>query len=488
MASYERLSASDRIFLEMEDHDAHLHVTGCLLFEATPLRQANGAIDFDRICRYVESRLHRIPRYRQRILTVPIEGDPIWVDDPRFNLQYHVRHTHLPFPGDDRQLKRLIGRIVSQMLDRGKPLWEMWIVDGLEKDRAAVITKVHHCMTDGVGSLELMASLLGPEPKADFEPGPIWLPRPAPERRQLLREALSRRLEAPVEVTRGLMRAARDPRRTWSQATETTRGLLEARALMATPASETPINQPIGPHRRFDWTSMDLARVKEVKNRVGGTVNDVALTVVAGAFSRFLELRGVPLHQQRHLDFRAACPVNMRTESELDELGNRVANLTVKLPLAERDPLRRLALVQETMSELKASSQLHSMGTIERIGELTHPSLLTYFARENVEKRSSNFIFTNVPGPQTRWYLLDAPLVELYPVAPLLRNQTVSVALMSYCGSLYWGFNSDWEQVPDLHELVLATEHSFEELREFARKATERTARAPSPSPARAGA
>jgi WS/DGAT/MGAT family acyltransferase len=464
MASYERLSVTDRIFLEMEDQDAHLHVTGCLLFDAAPLRTSEGGLDFDRICDYVQSRLHRIPRYRQKIETVPIEGDPIWVDDPRFNLRYHIRHTQLPPPGDERQLKRLIGRIISQMLDRGKPLWEMWIVDGLVGDRFAAVTKVHHCMTDGVGSLELMASLLTAEPNKEIDPGPIWLPRPAPDRQQLLRDAVSRRLETPFEIVRGLAQVAREPRDSWEQAVETTRGLLEARSFSTEPASETPFNQPIGPHRRFDWLAMDLAAVKEVKNRLGGTVNDVALAVMTGAFSRFLELRGITHRQQQDLDFRAACPVNTRTETQHGELGNRVSNLFVKLPLAERDPLRRLALVSEKMAELKSSSQILAMTAIERIGELTYPGLLTSLARSNALKRSSNFIFTNVPGPQNRWHLLDAPLEEVYPVPPLIPLQGIAVALMSYYGTLYWGFNSEWELVPDLHELVLATEASFEEL------------------------
>jgi WS/DGAT/MGAT family acyltransferase len=468
MASYEKLGVQDRIFLEMEDHDAHMHVTGCLIFDAGSLRAPSGGVDFERICDYVESRLHRIPRYRQRVQTSPAGGDPIWVDDPRFNILYHLRHSQLPLPGDERQLKRLIGRIVSQSLDRRKPLWEMWIVDGLEGDRFAAITKVHHCMTDGVGSLELMASLLSATPTKDFEPGPIWLPRPVPERRQLLRDTLARRIGAPFEIGRELVRAARDPVQTWERLTETTRGVLEARAFTTEPASETPVNQALGPHRRFDWLAMDLEAVKEVKNRAGGTVNDVALTAMTGAFSRFLELRGITPKQQDALDFRCACPVNMRAENQYGELGNRVSNVIVKLPLSERDPLGRLDAVRETMAEAKSSGQLLAMGAFERVGELTDPSLLTYFARDNVDKRSSNFIFTNVPGPQNRWHLLDAPLEALYPAAPCLPMQGVAVALMSYCGQIYWGFNSDWDQVPDLHELVLATEASFQELYEAA--------------------
>lgn len=478
MGHYERLSVTDRIFLGMEDHDAHMHVAGCLVFEADPVRGPEGGVDFDRIGEYVESRLHRIPRYRQRVRELPIEGDPIWVDDERFNIRYHVRHAHLPLPGDDRQLKRLIGRIVSQALDRGKPLWEMWIVDGLQGNRFAVITKVHHCMADGLGSLELMTALLSPTPGREFDPAPMWLPRPLPERGELVRDVVSRRLRTPVELARGLVRAARDPLGSAEHVAETVRGLLEARSFTAQPASETPINQPIGPHRRFDWLEMDLARVKQVKDHLGGTVNDVALATITGAVSRFLEKRGVTPSEQRTLDFRAACPVNRRTDSQQGELGNRISNLIVRLPLAERDPALRLERVRETMDALKGSSQLLAMEAIERIGEITDPDLLTRFASENLHKRSSNFVFTNVPGPRQTWFLLDAPLRALYPVAPLMPRQALGVALMSYCGSLFWGFNSDWDQVPDLHDLVLATEDSFHELYSLVPHADEPQARA----------
>ncbi|MBW2499753.1 MAG: wax ester/triacylglycerol synthase family O-acyltransferase [Deltaproteobacteria bacterium] len=464
MASYDRLGIQDQIFLDMENRDAHMHVAGCLLFDATPLRTAAGGIDFERICDYVESRLHRIPRYRQRVQMLPVGGNPIWVDDPRFNLRYHVRHTHLPPPGDERQLKRLIGRILSQALDRGKPLWEMWIVDGLQGDRFAVITKVHHCVTDGVGSLELLASLLTAQPNKEFAPGPIWLPRATPDRRELLRDTLSRYASTPLAITRELLRAARKPRESYESIAEAVRGIMESRALTVEPASETPLNQPVGPHRRFDWLAMDLDAVKDVKNRLGVTVNDVALATITGALSRFLALRGVTPHQQRDLDFRCALPVNMRAESQYGELGNRVANLFVKLPLAEQDPIRRLEIVSETMAEAKDSDQLLAMGAFERLGELTHPSLLTYYAVSSMETLTSNFVFTNVPGPQSRWHLLDALLEEVYPAAPCLPQQAVAVALMSYCGGLYWGFNSDWELVPDLHELVLAVETAFQEI------------------------
>jgi WS/DGAT/MGAT family acyltransferase len=346
----------------------------------------------------------------------------------------------------------------------------MWIVDGLEGDRFAVVTKVHHCMTDGVGGVELLGTLLSVTPMKTFEAGPTWLPRPAPDRRQLIRDAISRRMQAPATIARGLISSARDPRASLESVVHSVRGMREVGSYTASPCSETPINQPIGSHRRFDWLALDLAAIKEIKNRVGGTVNDVALTVASGAFSHFLERRGISARQQESLDFRAACPVNVRTESEQGQLGNRVSNLIVELPLAERDPLRRLEGVREAMTALKSSDQLRAMGVIERVGELTIPRLMTYFAQANFENRSSNFVFTNVPGPQNRWHLLEAPLLETYPVVPILPMHGVGIAVMSYCGGLYWGFNSDWEQVPDLHDLVLATQTSFQELYDAAQQ------------------
>jgi diacylglycerol O-acyltransferase len=469
MPPYERLSVSDRLFLDMETDEANLHVASCFLFDASPLRTETGGIDFDRINDYVASRLHRIPRYRQRLHYVPVEGDPVWVDDPTFNLNYHIRHTHLPLPGDARQLKRLCGRIVSQLLDRGKPLWEMWIVDGLEGDRFAIITKIHHCMIDGVGGVDLAGNLFSMQPTKDFEEGPLWLPRPVPTSQQLVRDAISRRLSAPREILGGLARSARDSQASIETLKKNWTGLREMGEYTTSPASATPINEPIGPHRRFDWMSMDLASLREIKARFDGTVNDVALAIITGAFSRFLERRGIDLRRQAKLDFRASCPVNIRTKEEAGDLGNRVSNLIVKLPLSERNPEKRLKKISETMNELKSSNQARAMSVIERIGEYTHPSLLTYFARLNVEQQSSNFVLTNVPGPRDPWYLLESQLLAAYPVVPLMQRHGVGIAAMSYAGVLYWGFNSDWDQVPDLHELILANEESFQELLEAAR-------------------
>jgi WS/DGAT/MGAT family acyltransferase len=328
-----------------------------------------------------------------------------------------------------------------------------------------------------VGGVELLGSLLSAKPVKEVDTGPTWVPRAAPEPSTLVRDAALQRLSAPFGLGRSLLQAGRDPRGSYEHAVDTVRGLAEAGALAARPASETPLNQPVGPHRRFDWLAIDLDAVKRVGKRLGGTVNDVALATAAGAIGRFLELRGITPAEQAELDFRVSCPVNTRTDRDRGRAGNRVSNLVAPLPIAERDPVERLARVRSTMRELKDSRQTLAFGVVESLSEQVAPGLLTLFARQNLENRSSNIVFTNVPGPPSRWHLLESQLQEVYPVVPLMPGQALGIALMSYSGGLYWGFNSDWELVPDLHELVVATHAAFEELCAAAEKAPARPRR-----------
>jgi WS/DGAT/MGAT family acyltransferase len=456
MTSYERLSVQDRLHLDLEDRDVQMQVAGVFVFEAGPLLRENGGVDIERVRDYLESKLFLIPRYRQRLAWIPLEDHPAWVDDPSFNLQYHVRHTHLPVPGDERQLKRLVGRIFSQHLDRGKPLWELWVVEGLEHERIALVLKVHHCMVDGIASTELLQMLLSAEPQKSFDPPPVWLPRPVPESRELLEGALRRRLATPLEVGSTLLRAVRKPRRTlaWAQATwESLRLALDAQA---STVSDTPLNLPIGPHRRFDWLGFDVAEVKRVKRELGGTLNDVVLAVVAGGVGAFFEQRGVTPREQVDLDFRVACPMSTRRAVDDGRFGNHVSSLIVPLPLGEPDPRRRLARVREATRNLKANHQ-------ERAVELAQ-TLSESLARGMIEGHATNLVVFDVPGPRAPLYLLGARMLEAYPQVPLLPDQALGVACISYSGGLFWGFNADWESVPDLHDLVVAIDCSFREL------------------------
>jgi diacylglycerol O-acyltransferase len=464
-AHYERLSALDASFLEIEDASSHMHVAVALLFDAAPLRASHGGLDMERIRGYVESRLHLIPRYRQRLTHIPLERHPAWVDDDRFNLFYHVRHTALPRPGEERQLKRLCGRILSQKLDATKPLWEIWVVEGLEGDQFALVAKAHHAMVDGISGMDLLAVLLSPTPCAAYDPAPPWQPRPAPSATELVLGELWRRGTGALAFARAGAQAFASPLRSLSAAWERVGGILEALAPGSVPASPTPINPCIGPHRRFDWLRLNLDDVKVVKRSLGGTVNDVVLATVVGAARRFLLARGVRVEG---LDFRALVPVSVRGAEQRGQLGNRVANFVARLPIDEHDPKLRYERIVDVTSQLKHSRAVQGAELLEELGDWTMTALLSQVMRLAIRRRAYNIVVTNIPGPQLPLYLLDAPLRESYPMVPLFENQAVGVALFSYAGTLFWGLNADWDAVPDLHDLTVALREEFDVLQRLA--------------------
>jgi WS/DGAT/MGAT family acyltransferase len=464
--AYERLSQLDNSFLVYEGPTSPMHVACTQIYEAAPLRGPGGALDIDRLRDYVESRLHLIPRYRQRLAYVPLENHPVWVDDGRFNLLYHVRHTRLPKPGDERALKRLAGRILSQALDRGKPLWELWVIEGLERDRFALLTKTHHCMIDGISGVDLLSVLMTDRPTDAIEPPPAWSPRPAPTAGQLVTSELLRSARTPFDLARAALRIARDEDHARHELAE--RALALGRLVEAgfANASNTPLNQPIGPHRRVDWLPMDLGAIREVKERLGGSVNDVVLAITAGAVRRFLqENRATDV---RGLDFRVMAPVSMRSQEQRGTLGNRVAAWIVPLPIGEPDPKRRLELVRETTERLKRTKQALGAETLTQVTEWTGPTLLALGARLMTWGTPFNLVVTNVPGPRAPLFLLGARMLEAHPMVPLLGNLSLGIALFSYCGTLSWGLSADWDLVPDLHDFVRAIERSFRELRRAA--------------------
>jgi WS/DGAT/MGAT family acyltransferase len=468
---HERLSALDAMFLEIEDANTHMHVGAIGIFDAKPLARPHGGLDIERIRRLAGPSLARNGRFRQRIDRVPILGHPVWVDDERFNLDYHLRHTALPEPGDERQLKRLMGRVMSQKLDLHKPLWEMWFVEGLERDRFAVITKAHHCMIDGISGVDLLGMLMGPdagtegaEAQAEASGSHRWLPRPAPNALKLLADEARRRAVLPLNALRTGREALGHPGRAVTALREALESLGEALGAGLSGGSRTPLNPDIGPHRRFDWLRIDLDAAKDVKNRLGGTVNDVVLAAAAGALRSFLAGRGVEVDA---LDFRAQVPVNIRSNDERGRLGNRITLLFAKLPVAEPDPRRRFERVVETTSALKASHQGRGTELLEKIADWTAKEVLAGLALLTARQLAYNVVVTNVPGPQFPVYLLGARMLEVYPLVPLFKNQGLGIALFSYQGSLFWGFNADWDALPDLHDLVLAVEGEFETLRKL---------------------
>ena len=463
-AHYDRLTQLDNSFLVYEDSGpaAAMHVASTQIHEAAPLRRDDGALDIERIEEYVLSRLERIPRYRQKLARTPVEGHPVWVDDAAFNIRYHVRHSRLPHPGNERQLKRMAGRIFSQHLDREKPLWELWVIEGLEGDRIAIVSKVHHCMVDGVSGSELISALLTPEPQEKVDAPAPWDPRPAPSALTLGVGEAARVARAPWQLGSALARLASDEDDARSQLTERLRALGRLATEGAGAATPVPFNRQVGPHRRLDWTTMPMDGVRAIRKAAGGTVNDIVLTITTGAVRRYLtQDRSLEVDDVR---FRVMAPVSVRTSGERSSLGNRVSAWTVDLPIDEADPLAQLAFIRSETQELKRSKQALGAETLTRVTEWTGSALLSLGARLMTLGTPFNMVVTNVPGPRQKLYLLESPLLEIHPHVPLMGLLGLGVALFSYDGTLSWGFAADWDLVPDLHQMVVATQRSFEEL------------------------
>lgn len=442
---HERLSGQDLSFLAMEDGRAHMHIGMVSLFDAAPLRLPDGGLDLDAIMSSVEAQLHRVPRFRQKLAWVKGFGQPVWVDDADFNLHYHVRHTALPPPGDVRQLKRLAGRIMSQELDRGKPLWEHWFVEGIDGDRFALITKLHHCLADGIAGLAIVGSLVGPDPDHRPEPSPEWVPRPHPGDARLLVEEVRRRVAAPAEFLGEQLRRLGSGSSPFS---------LSSIRQLADPTSRgepTPLNVKVGPHRRFDWVTLPFEEVHDLAGRAGGKVNDVVLALTAGALRGFLDHRGVAVDD---VELRAMVPVNLRPAGDESEIGNHVSNLVVPLPVDESDPWVRLERVIATTTELKRSAGALTVDDMSHLIDLVPPPLLAPVLRIGSQSTPANLAVSNLVGPPVPVYLHGARQLEAFPVLPLIGNQTLGIALMSYDGNICWGFNSDWDVLPDLHDLV----------------------------------
>jgi WS/DGAT/MGAT family acyltransferase len=463
--NYERLSALDNSFLVLEGANTPMHVGSAAVFDAAPLLGPGGGVEFERFARHVASRLHLIPRYRQKIASIPLVGRAVWVDDKSFNLHYHLRHTRLPNPGDEPQLKRLCARIMSQALDRGKPLWETWIVEGLEGGRMAMISKVHHCMVDGISGVDLLAVLMSPTAEPPEDENPVsWSPRPLPIPAVLLRDEFVERMKTPANL---LSRLVRNPGAVFTDIRDGLSAISESIGSGPRFASATPFNQPIGPHRQFDWLSMDMSAVQEVRHRLGGSFNDVVLAIVAGAVRRFLLRRKLSVSD---LTFRAFVPVSTRTAEQRGALGNRVAGWIVDLPIDEPDARRCLERVSETTAHLKESHAAHGTEIMTEVLEWTGSTLLGLAMRLASQASPFNLVVTNVPGPPVALYLLGARMLEAYPLVPLFMGQALGIALFSNAGTLFWGFNADWDALPDLHDLVRAVDDSFTELRQAGKK------------------
>ena len=386
-----------------------------------------------------------------------------------------MRHTALPKPGSDDQLRQLAGRIFSQRLDRSKPLWEVWLIQGLEEGRFALISKTHHALVDGVAGVDLATVLfdLGPVP-TQVEPGELWSPHPEPSDAELVAEGIKGLVRTPLSLAGRAVGALQNPGRSLEEVRGAAEGVGEIVWAGMNPAPDVPLNVPIGPHRRVRWVQSRLADFKEIKNSLGGTVNDSVLAVVAGALGRWLHTRGV---RTEGLELRALVPVSIRTKDEHGALGNRIAAMRGPLPVYVGDPVERLRQVQESMGNLKQSKQALGAEVIAGLQDFAPPTLLAQASRVNFSTRLFNLIVTNVPGPQFPLYLLGREMQEIVPIAFLPENHALAIAIMSYNGKVDFGLLADYDAMPDLEELGAMLEESLAELLGEARKRAKSAAR-----------
>jgi diacylglycerol O-acyltransferase len=468
----DRLSAIDASFLANEGQASHMHVGGITIFEGPPPSYA----DF---LDHIRGRLHLVPRYRQKLRFPPLEtGRPVWADDPNFNLEYHVRHTALPEPGSEEQLLLMAARVFSQRLDRSKPLWETWFVEGLEDNRFALISKTHHALIDGIAGVDLATVLfdLSPVPQPPEDAGEEWQPARDPTPSDLALAGLRGLVNAATEVASGAVSALSHPERAVSGAREAVEGVGEIVWAGLNPAPDTPLNVEIGPHRRLAVVRSDLQDFKRIKDALGGTVNDVVLTVVAGALRRWLHSRGV---RTEGLELRGLVPVSIRTEGERGQLGNRIAAMRGPLPVYIADPVARLRFVKQAMDGLKESKQAVGAEVIASVNNFAPPTILAQASRINFSTRLFNLIVTNVPGPQFPLYVLGRELQDLFPVAFLPEKHALAVAIMSYNGRMDFGLLADYDALPDLDGIAEGLIESRDELLKAAGRAA-----APAQTPA----
>jgi len=450
--SGDRLTGLDSSFLHMERAGAHMHVASASIFEGP----APSHEDFRE---HIRLRLHLVPRFRQKLRFVPFgQGRPVWVDDPFLNLDYHVRQTALPAPGSEEQLRNLAARIFSQQLDRSKPLWELWLVEGLTGDRFAIVGKSHHALVDGISGVDITTVLFDTEREPSNPPPrpPRWAPRPEPTDLKLLADALRERATSPREIVRGARAVLRGPRQALAGLSDT--GKIVG-AGMSAPSS--PFNVEIGPHRRVAFVRTDLATLKGVKDEHGGTVNDVILSVVSGALGNYLRARG---HDTEDLELRAMVPVSVRAEEERGALGNRISAMMAPLPVWCEEPIRRLHLVSEIMGDLKGSGQAVGAEILTRLVDFAPTTIASQAARLQPAQRFFNLVVTNVPGPQFPLYVLGREMESIFPLVPLARRQALCVGIMSYNGKVDFGLVGDYDSMADLESFGLDLEGAVAEL------------------------
>lgn len=449
VTAYSRLSSLDASFLHLESLETPMHVGTLAAFEGPPFFDGSGRFRLADLRRLVDSRLHRIPKFRQRLMSVPLEqGRPIWVDDDRFDITYHVRLTALARPGSWTQLLELTARIQAQLLDRSRPLWELWFVEGLDDGSVGLIHKTHHALTDGVSGVDVATVLLDITPDSVVEPGPPWVAEPAPSSSRLLADTLVERTTEPSEIARSLRGIARTPRRAVEQTGrvgQAVRSLFDRSPI----APRTSLNVDVGRRRRFVGVPIPLGEVRTIREHHGGTVNDVVLAIVSGALRRRFIDRGEALPEH----VRVLCPVSVRERGGDIELGNQISALFVDLPVAEPDPAARLCEIRGCTRELKDREQAVAASFLLDLSHFAAPTLLGLAARAVHRQPFVNLVVTNVPGPPVPLYCMGARMHAAYPLVPLTHNLSLGIAILSYCDTLHYGLYADADANPDLDGL-----------------------------------
>jgi len=452
---YERLSAQDNEFLLWERPGLPMHIAGLQIFELEPLRTECGGVDIEKIRQMTEATLHRVPRYRQKLAWIPGEEHAVWVDDANFRLDYHIRHMSLPRPGTRAELKKLMGRIMEYPLDRAKPLWELWVIEGMEEDCFASVLKTHHCMFDGLGGVDLISKIFSLKRDYQIPKPPKFYPRPIPSDVELWSDEWKRRFQLParaIEDLRSFYARTADfgadlARRTYAAG--------EMLGFKVIPASDTPLNGPVGPHRIFETLKMPFEKIYAIHKKFECSINDVLLAAATGAVRDYMILHQV---NPMKLDFRVQAPVNIRKEKDRDKLGNKVSSWIVRLPLAEEDPVEQLALIHRKTEKLK---EQHQSDVVEMLFGLMD---WVRFDFQDFAKGTANMLVTNIPGPQAPLYFMGAEMLESYPAATLLDDVGLAVGLFSYHGNVFCGLLADYDRIPDLTRFAALIERSVERL------------------------
>ena len=463
MGDFERVPARDACFLAFERTDLHMHVGGVAIFEAGSLRLTSGMLDLDRIRRYMTGCMESVPRCRQRIARVPFFGTVVWVDDAQFDIGRHVHLVRAPGAGTQADLQTIAGDIFSRPLDRQRPLWEFWFVDGLaDRGRFAVVVKLHHCMADGRASIEFMRRFLSTSPDvtfADTEPPP-YRPRPLPTDAALLRHEALRWLRAPAQLARALGHLVRDPGARADLGAKL-RGAAATIWTVLRVTARSSLNRRVGPNRRFAWTAIDMKEVRTLRARYGGSVDDAALGVLTGALERLFAAHSNDDHPTR---LRAMAPTSALTRQELQSFGNRVRAPLVTLPLWERSLDERMRRIQKEKEALARHHQGLGWDVLMDVaawaGTFSQQALMWLATRI----RAYNVILTLVPGPHFPLYLMGSKMVELHPMLPLLDHQTVAVGVLRYMGRLHWGVVSAPEYAESFPPLASQIDASLSEL------------------------